>query len=136
MIRIKRVYEPAGEDDGLRVLVDRLWPRGLTKEKAKVDLWLKEIAPSDPLRRWFAHEPARWEAFQRKYLEELGGKKELALELMSKSGSGPVTLLYGAKDTERNQAVVLKGYLEALAKRPGKSGPSAKPDRMSDQALT
>ncbi len=112
MIRLKRVYEKPAREDGLRVLVDRLWPRGLTKERAAVDLWLKEVAPSAELRRWFGHDPAKWPEFKRRYRTELRGQ-ELALDLLKrKSSRRTVTLLYGARDEEHNEAVVLKAVLE------------------------
>lgn len=112
MIKLKRVYENPSPDDGLRVLVDRLWPRGLTKERAAVDLWLKDVAPSTELRKWFDHDPAKWEEFQVRYRKELHEKKD-ALELLKeKSDDHMVTLVYGARDEEHNEALVLKGILE------------------------
>lgn len=113
MFVLKRIYEPVSKDDGYRVLVDRLWPRGLSKEKAKVDVWLKDIAPSDSLRKWFGHEPSKWEEFEKRYKKELGEKKELLSELKDfEKKHTKVTLLYGAKDTVHNQAVVLAGLLK------------------------
>ncbi len=106
-IKLKRVYEQPDVKDGERVLVDRLWPRGLTKEKAGVDLWLKEIAPSTELRRWFGHDPAKWTEFKRRYRAELKGNKEQVARLKDEMEKGPVTLLYGARDEEHNEAVVL-----------------------------
>jgi len=106
-IKLKRVYELPDTKDGERVLVDRLWPRGLTKEKARVDLWLKEIAPSTELRRWFGHDPAKWTEFKRRYRAELKGNKEQVARLKDEMEKGPVTLLYGARDEEHNEAVVL-----------------------------
>ncbi len=106
-IRLKRVYEQPDTKDGERVLVDRLWPRGLTKEKARVDQWLKEIAPSTELRRWFGHDPAKWTEFKRRYRAELKGNKEQVSRLKDEMEKGPVTLLYGARDAEHNEAVVL-----------------------------
>jgi uncharacterized protein YeaO (DUF488 family) len=117
MLKIKRVYEPPGTGDGLRVLVDRLWPRGLSKDRAHVGLWMKEIAPSDALRKWFGHDPARWEVFRGRYLAELEGKKEMARMLAQKAEKGGVTLLFGAKDAERNQAVVLKEFIAKMMKK-------------------
>ena len=111
-IKIKRVYEPSDDEDGMRILVDRLWPRGLTKEKAKVDLWLKDIAPSTELRKWFNHEPAKWEAFQKRYHQELKENKEQLLPLKEALQKGTVTLVYGAKDEVHNDAVVLKEWLQ------------------------
>lgn len=112
MIKIKRIYEDAEESDGFRILVDRLWPRGLSKEKAKVDLWLKDIAPSDKLRKWFAHKPERWAEFRRRYSEELKGKKEM-VRLINEKARGRVTLLYGTKEEKYNNAAALKEYTEA-----------------------
>ncbi len=111
MIKIKRVYDKADKKDGERILVDRLWPRGLTKRKAKVDIWLKDLAPSTELRKWFEHDPKKWTAFKTKYKRELKAKKELLTVIKNKSKRRAVTLLYGAKDTEHNEAVALKQYL-------------------------
>lgn len=112
MIRIKRIYEMPSKDDGFRVLVDRLWPRGVSKEKAKIDLWLKDIAPSDALRKWFAHKEERWDAFQKKYFKELKDKKGLIGQLETIKKNGTVTLLFAAKDEARNNAAVLKDLLD------------------------
>src|SRR5436190_23394677 len=110
-IKLKRVYEDPSKTDGTRILVDRLWPRGLTKEKAHVDLWLKEVAPSTALRKWFAHDPAKWPEFKARYKAELkNNAPQLALPKQAIS-KGSVTLLYGAKDTEHNEAVVLQDLL-------------------------
>lgn len=110
-IRIKRVYEKPSREDGIRVLVDRLWPRGLTKERAAVDLWMKNIAPSTELRKWFDHDPNKWKQFMRRYRLELKKNKKQALSLKEQARRGTVTLLYGAKDEEHNEALVLKKYL-------------------------
>jgi len=110
-VSIKRVYEEPASSDGTRILVDRLWPRGLTKEKARVDVWLKEIAPSNGLRQWFAHDVKKWPEFQARYAEELKSHAELFATLKHEAAKGPVTLLYGAKDEEHNQAVVLQKML-------------------------
>ena len=110
-ILVKRIYESAAKSDGVRVLVDRLWPRGMSKENAKLDLWLPDLGPSTTLRQWFNHDPARWEAFRRRYHAELNAKQELVAELKGRAKKGTVTLLYSAKDEERNQAVVLRSYL-------------------------
>jgi uncharacterized protein YeaO (DUF488 family) len=110
-IRIKRVYLQPDTEDGRRILVDRLWPRGLTKEKARVDLWLKEIAPSTELRKWFGHEPEKWKEFQSRYRMELRKNEEQVSLLKKEAAQGPVTLLYGAKDEEHNEAVVLQQLL-------------------------
>jgi len=107
-VQIKRIYENPLKGDGFRVLVDRLWPRGLSREKAKVDLWVKEIAPSDSLRNWFAHDPAKWDEFRARYFSELDNKRELLLMIVGQ----PVTLLYGAKEEKYNNAVALKEYLK------------------------
>ena len=107
-IKVKRVYERRSDDDGTRILVDRLWPRGLTKTKASVDVWLKNIAPSTELRKWFDHDPDKWKEFVRRYRQELKGSHEQALALKEHARRGKVTLLYGAKDEEHNGAQVLK----------------------------
>ncbi|HEX5136351.1 MAG TPA: DUF488 domain-containing protein [Planctomycetota bacterium] len=114
MIRLKRVYEPASRTDGTRILVDRLWPRGLTKERAAVDLWLKDVAPSTGLRKWFGHAPGRWKEFQARYRRELRGKKDLLERLRRRSKSRTVTLVYAARDVQHNEAVVLKRVVEGL----------------------
>ncbi|CCJ37182.1 hypothetical protein BN140_2259 [Methanoculleus bourgensis MS2] len=112
MIRTKRIYEEPSEDDGLRVLVDRLWPRGLSKAKAKIDRWEKDLAPTTELRRWFGHDPAMWEEFLQRYRAELEGKEEALARLRREANDGTVTLLYAAKDEEHNNAVALKRYIE------------------------
>jgi uncharacterized protein YeaO (DUF488 family) len=110
---VRRVYDPPQEEDGLRVLVDRLWPRGLSKDAARVDLWLKDIAPSDALRKWYGHDPARWDEFRRRYFSELEVHRERLEELKERARRGRVTLLFGARDEERNNAVALRQYLES-----------------------
>ena len=112
MIQLKRVYKKPSRKDGLRILVDRLWPRGLTKERAAVDVWLKDVAPSTELRKWFNHDPARWEQFQARYRKELGEKKDALQSLKAMSKEHTVTLVYGARDEEHNEALVLKKILE------------------------
>ena len=112
MIRSKRVYDEPAAEDGKRILVDRLWPRGLAKEKLACDLWLKEIAPSPDLRRWFGHVPERWEEFRRRYRAELDRRPELVAQLLEQARKTPVTLLYAARDEVHNQAVVLRDFLE------------------------
>src|SRR5580704_16549473 len=112
-IRIKRAYETPDKEDGTRILVDRLWPRGLTKEKARVDLWLKDVAPSTELRKWFAHDPAKWAEFRLRYREELKRNKEQVSLLRREAAKGTVTLVYGAKDQEHNEAVILQRLLTA-----------------------
>ena len=111
-IKIKRVYEQPNKEDGERILVDRLWPRGLTKEKAAVNLWLKEIAPSTELRKWFGHDPDKWKRFRGRYETEIRHKDNLVKVLKSKAKRRTVTLVYGARDEEHNEALVLKQYLE------------------------
>ena len=111
-IRIKRVYEEPDKDDGVRILVDRLWPRGLTKEKARVDLWLKEIAPSTELRKWFDHDPKKWKSLRGRYETEIRHKDDLIKVLKQKATEGRITLLYGARDEKHNEALVLKEFLE------------------------
>ncbi len=110
-IQLKRVYEDPSEEDGTRILVDRLWPRGLTKEKARVDLWLKEIAPSNELRKWFAHDPGKWSEFKARYKAELKRNGPQLALLKQAIAKGTTTLLYGARDTEHNEAVVLQELL-------------------------
>ena len=112
MIKCKRIYEQPSADDGQRVLVDRLWPRGISRETARIDDWLKEVAPSDELRRWFGHDPERWDEFRHRYRLELAGKGDLLGQLLRDADRGVVTLLFAAKDEEHNNAVVLKELLE------------------------
>jgi uncharacterized protein YeaO (DUF488 family) len=111
-IQTRRVYDAVEAGDGFRVLVERLWPRGLRKEALRLDRWLKEVAPSDELRRWFAHDPARWDEFRRRYFAELDAKPEAWQPLLEAARGGPVTLLYSARDTEHNNARALQEYLE------------------------
>lgn len=115
-IRLKRVYEQPAKDDGYRVLVDRLWPRGITKDEAKIDLWLKDIAPTHELRKWFDHDPKKWAEFQSRYVRELENRSEVLAQLVSKVKKGRVTLLFAAKDEHLNNAAVLKEYLEKRRK--------------------
>ena len=110
--RLKRIYDPPSPQDGRRVLVERLWPRGLRKADAALDEWLRDIAPSPELRRWYGHDPDRWPAFRERYRAELADKPELLARLRSYRQEGPVTLLFAARDTERNSAVVLRELLE------------------------
>ena len=113
MIRIKRVYEKPASEDGCRVLVDRLWPRGMKNEAAHLDLWMKEVAPSDTLRKWFGHEPEKWPEFQKRYRVELAKKHELVAELQKMAKErGTLTLLYSARDEQHNQAVALAELLK------------------------
>ena len=112
-IAVKRIYDAPEKSDGQRVLVDRIWPRGVAKKNAALTLWLKDIAPSDELRKWFGHEPERWAEFRRRYGAELDRNKEAVAELRGLLGEGKVTLLYGAHDEVHNNAVALAGYLQA-----------------------
>ena len=112
LIKTKRIYEQPDPQDGQRLLVDRLWPRGLSRERARVDRWLKDIAPSDELRRWFGHDPAKWQEFRARYLAELEAKRAQLEEIADLARGQTVTLLYAAHDEERNNAVVLKELLD------------------------
>lgn len=112
-IKLKRAYEAPSEADGFRVLVDRLWPRGLSKQSANIDLWLKEIAPSTALRKWFGHEPVEWDNFRERYFRELDKNPDAIEQLQEHAHRGRVTLVYSAKDEEHNDAVALKEYLES-----------------------
>ena len=107
MLKVKRIYKRSTPDDGIRVLVDRLWPRGISRNKANIDSWMKEIAPSDSLRRWFAHCPERWEEFRQRYLKELEDREDLVEKLKELTQKDTVTLVYSAKDEYRNNAIVL-----------------------------
>ncbi len=119
-IKLKRVYDPPSTEDGVRLLVDRLWPRGLKKAGARLDGWVREIAPSGALRQWFGHDPARWPEFQQRYFAELDARPEAWGGVLEHVRNGPVTLLYGARDPEHNNAVALKLYLERREKRSGR----------------
>ena len=110
-ILVKRIYEPAAKSDGFRVLVDRLWPRGISKENAKLDLWLPDLGPSTELRNWFSHDPAKWDEFRRRYHAELKAKTVLLATITEQAKTRPVTLLYSAKDEQCNQAVALRDFL-------------------------
>jgi uncharacterized protein YeaO (DUF488 family) len=111
-LQTKRIYESSAASDGVRILVDRIWPRGVTKAAAALDLWLKDVAPSTELRKWFAHRPDRWVEFQRRYSLELGTSASIA-ELRALADAGPVTLLYAARDQDHNEAVALAAFLTA-----------------------
>ena len=112
MVKLKRVYDQPEKADGKRVLVDRLWPRGLKKEDARLDLWLKDIAPSDDLRKWFSHDPSKWLEFRKRYRQELKDKPDIIKELKKAARQETITLLYAAKDADCNNAVVLKEMIE------------------------
>ncbi|HEY9549865.1 MAG TPA: DUF488 domain-containing protein [Kiloniellaceae bacterium] len=111
-LAVKRAYDPPAKADGQRVLVDRVWPRGVTKEALRLDGWLKEAAPSTALRKWFGHDPAKWDGFRERYFRELDAQPEAVATLLERCARGRVTLVYGAKDSAHNQAVALKTYLE------------------------
>ncbi len=117
MLKIKRAYERYDPDDGRRVLVDRLWPRGITKQKIKVDSWMKDIAPSDDLRKWYHHDPQKWGEFKERYRHELETKKSMLDQLQTWATKGDVTILYSSKDEARNNAVALKELLEELMRK-------------------
>ena len=117
-IGVKRVYEPSDDEDGARFLVERLWPRGMRKEALRMDAWLKDVAPSDALRRWFGHDPAKWEEFQRRYAAELDEKPGAWAPIVQAADRGPVTLLFSAHDLEHNNAVALREYLQARRDEP------------------
>jgi uncharacterized protein YeaO (DUF488 family) len=112
-IKLKRAYEPPEKSDGFRILVDRLWPRGISKSSARIDLWLKEIAPSDALRKWFGHDPSKWDEFRKRYAAELAKRSAAVFQLKQLTGKGSVTLVYGAKEERYNNAVALKEFLES-----------------------
>jgi uncharacterized protein YeaO (DUF488 family) len=112
MIRLKRCYDKASKQDGLRILVERLWPRGVSKERAAVDLWLKELAPSTKLRKWFSHEEKKWDKFRQRYWSELEQKGDLLMLLKHRTTEGTVTFVYAAHDEQRNSAVALQEFLE------------------------
>jgi uncharacterized protein YeaO (DUF488 family) len=121
-VRLKRAYEPAAPEDGHRVLVDRLWPRGIARDRAALDEWERELAPSHELRRWFAHEPSRFEEFRRRYIEELRDRRPLLARLRRLARDGTLTLVYAARDAEHNDAVVLAEVLRRGLPKPG-TGP-------------
>lgn len=112
MIHPKRVYDEPGKKDGLRILVERLWPRGVTKEKAAIDLWLKDLAPSTELRKWYSHDPEKWAEFRKRYWAELEEKGDLLVLLKHRATEGPVTFVYAAHDEKHNSAIALKEFLE------------------------
>jgi len=111
-IQLKRAYKPPEKQDGTRLLVERLWPRGLTKEKAAIDEWFKDVAPSQELRKWYAHDLKKWEAFRRRYLDELRGNPKAVSRLRERVKGGPVTFVFAAKDEEHNSALILKKFIE------------------------
>ena len=125
MIQVKRAYEPPRKDDGERFLVDRLWPRGVKKENLQVEAWLKDVAPSNELRRWFQHDPAKWDEFRRRYFRELEKHPEAWEPLLARARRGRVTLVYSAHDTEHNDAVALKEFLDSRIKSRGPASKAA-----------
>jgi len=124
MLRMKRVYEGATRSDGRRILVDRLWPRGLSKKKAAIDVWMKDIAPSAELRKWFGHDPDKWVEFQRRYKKELRARKDLVGEIVKLARRGRVTLVYGARDQLHNDALVVAAVVKRRMSRTSRA-PSA-----------
>ncbi len=121
MIKLKRVYDSAREDDGIRFLVERLWPRGMKKTALRLDAWLKDVAPSSELRKWFSHEPSKWIEFQRRYSAELDAKPEAVEPILEADRRGRVTLLYSSHDQEHNNAAALKAFLAAKISRRGRA---------------
>ena len=113
-IQVKRAYDDPGENDGYRILVDRFWPRGISKEKAKIDYWAKQLAPSNELRRWYGHDPEKWSEFKSRYFAELDANSQSAKELLDYVNKGSVTFIYSSKEQHFNNAVALKSYVESL----------------------
>ncbi|WP_193178523.1 DUF488 domain-containing protein [Oricola nitratireducens] len=135
-IRVKRAYRAARISDGQRILVDRIWPRGMTRERLRIAEWAKDIAPSPNLRRWFGHDPGKWDGFRTAYFRELDGKKPETKRILESLRNGPVTLVYGAKNDEMNNAVALKEYLERQLSACSASAADVEDNqavRMSDQ---
>lgn len=116
MIRVKRIYDPPSADDGFRILVDRLWPRGLNKSRAKVDLWLKDIAPSNELRRWYGHDPKKWTEFKKRYFKEIEGRDEELEVIINRGKGGTVTFLFSSKEEKLNNAAALKEFVQTKLK--------------------
>ena len=133
-VTLRRAYDPPGRADGPSVLVDRVWPRGISKERLQIAAWLKELGPSAALRKWFGHDPGKWTTFRRRYLDELAVKRPLLDELAAHARSGKLTLVFGARDTVHNQAAVIKEVLEGRGTRfsraPGRRIPSSRPVRV------
>lgn len=115
-IFLKRVYEKPAAEDGKRILVERLWPRGLKKEEAKIDEWIKDVAPSTELRKWYSHDPAKWAEFKKRYWQELEAKKDVISKLAKESKQGQVTIVFGSKEEKLNSAAALKEYVESIKK--------------------
>ena len=128
MITLKRAYDPVSRTEGTRFLVERLWPRGVSKAKLRVDAWLKEAGPSTELRKWFGHDPEKWDQFRRRYFRELGSRPEAWQPIVAAARRGPVTLVYSSHDTQYNNAVALHEYLRRQARRPPRSRRGGAPD--------
>jgi uncharacterized protein YeaO (DUF488 family) len=120
MIALKRAYDPVSNTDGRRLLVERLWPRGVSKAKLRIDSWLKEVGPSTDLRKWFSHDPKKWAEFRRRYFRELTSRREAWQPILSAARRGTVTLVYSSHDTEHNKAVALQDYLRRKSRRPAR----------------
>jgi uncharacterized protein YeaO (DUF488 family) len=129
MITLKRAYDPVSRTDGTRFLVERLWPRGVSKAKLRVDAWLKEAGPSTELRKWFGHDPEKWDQFRRRYFRELGSRPEAWKPIVAAARRGPVTLVYSSHDIQYNNAVALHEYLRRKARRPPRFRRAGAPDR-------
>lgn len=123
MLALKRAYDPASRDDGIRLLVERLWPRGVSKTKLRLDAWLKDVGPTTELRQWFAHDPEKWSLFRARYFRELDSRPESWRPILSASRRGPVTLVYSSHDEEHNNAVALKEFLQAKIRKRRASRP-------------
>jgi uncharacterized protein YeaO (DUF488 family) len=129
MILLKRAYDEPSKRDGLRILVERLWPRGVSKERAAIDLWLKDLAPSTELRKWFSHDPEKWDEFRRRYWSELEQKGDLLVLLKHRTTEGTVTFVYAAHDEQRNSAVVLEEFLAEMVTGAARSSTGTKRPR-------
>ena len=127
MLKLKRAYDPVSKADGRRFLVERLWPRGLSKAKLHVEAWLKEVGPSTALRKWFSHDPEKWPRFRTRYFRELDGRQEAWQPILVAARRGTVTLVYSSHDTEHNNAVALREYLQAKTRRPAANRPKRSP---------
>ena len=130
MIRLKRLYDAMSRTDGIRFLVERLWPRGVSKATLQLEAWLKEVGPSTALRKWFSHDPANWREFRRRYFRELDSRPEAWEPIVSAARRGTVTLVYSSHDTEHNNAVALQEYLQVKSRRPATSKHAAAADRL------
>jgi uncharacterized protein YeaO (DUF488 family) len=129
MVKVKRAYESVSRTDGTRFLVERLWPRGISKAKLHIEAWLKDVAPSTELRQWFSHDPEKWDEFQRRYWQELDAHREAWQPIVAVARRGPVTLIYSAHDTQHNNAVALQEYLDARMRRPAQAVAAERPRR-------